>query len=65
LPIQWGLSLGERLPLKLPISSTNVKGLRQSRYDEFETDFARFGYAASSLNDLVARAAGEAADRDH
>jgi NADH dehydrogenase len=58
LPIQWALSLGERLPLKLPISSTNVKGLRQSRFDEFESDFAHFGYAAVTLDDLVASAAG-------
>jgi len=57
LPVQWALSLGEYLPLKLPITSTNVKGLRQSRFDEFETDFARFGYPADSLADLVARAA--------
>ncbi len=57
LPIQWALSLSEYLPLKLPITSTNVKGLRQSRFEEFETDCARFGYAAVSLVELVARAA--------
>jgi len=56
LPIQWALAMSEYLPLKLPITSTNVKGLRQSRFDEFETDFARFGYPAVSLNDLVAAA---------
>lgn len=57
LPILWALTLVEYLPLALPISSTNVKGLRQSRFDEFETDFARFGYRAESLEALVARAA--------
>ncbi len=57
LPILWALTLVEHLPLALPISSTNVRGLRQSRFDEFETDFARFGYEAESLDVLVARAA--------
>lgn len=55
LPILWAVSLLERLPfLHLPISSTNLKGLRAAQ--TFPSDFARFGQVEESLDDLISRA---------
>jgi nucleoside-diphosphate-sugar epimerase len=57
LPVLWLLTLMERLPLiSLPVSSTNVKGLRQNRNQRFQSDFARFGHPEMSLDALVAAA---------
>ena len=48
----------EKLPLpKLPVTSTNVKGLIQGAAREMPSDFDRFGYPAESLDELVAKVA--------
>ncbi|OEU61809.1 MAG: hypothetical protein BBJ57_06695 [Desulfobacterales bacterium PC51MH44] len=53
-PVLWALLTVERLPfLKLHISSTNLKGLRQSSGKEFHSDFDKFGYPEESLDNLV------------
>lgn len=59
LPVLWLLMILERLPLKLPVNSTNLRGLRAGRFVEFESDFARFGLEEETLDGLVARAASE------
>ena len=59
LPVLWLLMILERLPLKLPVNSTNLRGLRAGRFVEFESDFARFGCEEETLDDLVARAASD------
>jgi len=56
LPVLWALKGLELLPLSLPVSTTNVRGLRQSRSDEFPSDFAEFGGEPSSLESLVREA---------
>lgn len=57
LPVLWLLQAAERMPvLRLPVSSTNLKGLRQAAQETFPSDFARFGYPAESLDELVKRA---------
>lgn len=54
LPVLWGITILESLPfLKLPIGSTNLKGLRQSRNESFPSDFRRFGYSEQSLDELI------------
>ncbi len=58
LPVLWAVSLVERIPgLRLPVSSSNLKGLRQSRFERFPSDFPRFGLPEQGLEALVARAA--------
>ena len=48
----------EKLPLpRLPVTSTNVKGLIQGTAREMPSDFDRFGYQAESLDELVAKVA--------
>jgi hypothetical protein len=48
----------EKLPLpKLPITSTNVKGLIQGAARAMPSDFDRFGYPAETLDELVAKVA--------
>ena len=39
--------------LRLPISSTNLKGLRETQ--TFPSDFVRFGHWEESLDDLISR----------
>jgi nucleoside-diphosphate-sugar epimerase len=56
LPILWALTLAERLPLNLPVQTTHIKGLRQSRHQTFSSHFDSFGHSAQSLDALVARA---------
>jgi len=60
LPILWAVSAVEKLRfIKLPILSTNLKGLRQSGDETFRSDFARFGYPQQSLEEMIGRAAQE------
>lgn len=57
-PILIALLGVERLPFpKLPITSTNLRGLIQSRSQSHPSDFARFGYPAESLDGLIGRVA--------
>lgn len=54
LPVLWGVMAAEAVPgLRLPISSTNIRGLRQSRHETHRSDFARFGYPERSLEELI------------
>ena len=54
----WALLIVERLPFfKLHISSTNLKGLRQSGEEEIHSDFDKFGYPEESLDDLIKKMA--------
>lgn len=58
LPILWAVSLVEKLRvIKLPISSTNLKGLRQSQNENFPSDFSHFGYPEQNLQQLISNAA--------
>ncbi len=62
-PILALLQLVEKLPLpRLPITSTNVKGLIQAADQAIPSDFTRFGYPAADLDALV-RAAAERHER--
>jgi len=46
----------ERLPFpKLPISSTNLRGLIQAEGQSYLSDFERFGYPAEGLDALIGR----------
>jgi len=56
LPILWLLTLSEKLSIGLPVTTTNIRGLRQSRYDAFASDFAHFGYPEQKLEALIERA---------
>lgn len=57
-PLVVLLQLFERQALiRLPITSTNVKGLIQQGRREFASDFARFGYPEEGLAALIARTA--------
>ena len=57
LPILWAALVAERLPfVKLPVSSTHLRGMRQSRSQRYTSDFAELGYRQESLDDLVRRA---------
>jgi hypothetical protein len=58
-PILALLQLVEKLPApRLPITSTNVKGLAQAAAQETPSDFARFGYPEEDLDTLIAHARG-------
>ncbi len=58
LPILWAVSAVEKLRfLKLPVSSTNLKGLRQTRNETTPSDFVMFGQPEQSLEELVSKAA--------
>lgn len=58
LPIVWALSLVERLPLvRLPVTSTHVRGMRQSLNRSYTSDYADFGYPEETLDALVDKAA--------
>ena len=62
-PVLWLVTILEKLRLKLPVSSTNLRGLRAGRFTEFESDLAWFGLEEESLDSLVARAASDEASR--
>ena len=55
-PALLGLLILERLPLlKLPVNSTHVKGLIQSKHKEFPSDFGYFSYPEEELDRLVGK----------
>jgi hypothetical protein len=57
-PILALLQIVEKLPApRLPITSTNVKGLTQAAAQDPSSDFAQFGYPEEPLAALVDRAA--------
>jgi nucleoside-diphosphate-sugar epimerase len=59
LPALWSVSILERVPfLKLPVSSTNIRGLRQNRSLSLPSDFDHFGYSEQSLDELISNVAG-------
>jgi nucleoside-diphosphate-sugar epimerase len=61
LPILWGLAVVERIPgLKLPVRSTNLRGLRQSPHHRAESDLARLGGTERPLDALIAEATDDA-----
>ena len=56
-PILALLQMIEKLPApRLPITSTNVRGLTQAAAQPAPSDFARFGYPEERLDALIARA---------
>lgn len=56
-PVQVGLRVAESVPLlRLPVSSSNVAGLRQQGQRRFQSDWARFGQPAQPLEALIAAA---------
>ena len=56
-PVLWGVELLERQPLvRMPVNSTNVRGLMQAGRQTFPSDYPRFGYPEQSLQELVERA---------
>jgi len=58
-PVLAGLRLIERVPmLRLPVTSSNVRGLRQQGQRRIDTDWERFGQPVQSLEALIAAAAG-------
>lgn len=57
-PLLWGAKLFEKQSLlRLPVSSTNIRGLIQAGTRAFPSDYARFGYPVQPLDQLVAAAA--------
>ena len=56
LPMLWAVRVLEVLPLSLPVSSTNIRGLRQSRSEAFDSDFAGFGQTPVPVDQLVKEA---------
>ncbi len=58
LPVLWALTMVERFSfLNLPVTSTNVRGLRQSGMESFPSDFKELGGQEETLAELVGRAA--------
>lgn len=56
-PVVTLLSLFEKQRIiRLPVTSTNVRGLIQQGHRRFSSDFARFGYAEKPLDALIAAA---------
>lgn len=56
-PVLAGLRLAESVPLiRLPVSSSNVRGLVQQGQRHFASDWGRFGYPEQSLETLIAKA---------
>jgi len=52
--VLWPVILLEKLPfVNLNVSSTNIKGLRQSGQDEYKSDFDKFAYPEQSLDELI------------
>jgi nucleoside-diphosphate-sugar epimerase len=59
LPVLCALVAAERIPgLRLPVNSTNIRGLRAARYQSVPSDLERLGGTAESLDTLVAVALG-------
>ncbi len=57
-PVLIGLRLAESVPLlRLPVSSSNVAGLRQQGQRRVQSDWERFGQSAQPLEALIAAAA--------
>lgn len=57
-PLLWGTQLLEKQSLiRLPVSSTNIRGLIQAGTRRFPSDYAVFGYPAQPLEELVLAAA--------
>lgn len=60
VPSAWvliGIKLLEFIPgIRLPISSSNVKGLQQSGQNVYDTDFHHFGYPEERLEVLIRKA---------
>ena len=57
LPVLWAVTLAERIGLRLPVTATNLKGLRTGRDKNPPSDFARFDHPEEPLDALVAAAA--------
>ena len=56
-PLLWGTQLLEKQSLvRLPVTSTNIRGLIQAGQQRFPSDYGRFGYAVQPLDELVAAA---------
>jgi nucleoside-diphosphate-sugar epimerase len=56
-PVLVGLRLAESVPLiRLPVSSSNVAGLRQQGQRRVQSDWARFGQPVQPLEALIAAA---------
>ncbi len=56
-PVLMAVELFEKQRLlRLPVSSTNVRGLMQAGQQTFPSDYPRFGYPEQSLRELVERA---------
>ena len=56
-PVLAALRVAESLPmLRLPVTSTNIKGLIQQGQKRVLSDFARFGYPEQTLDELIASA---------
>lgn len=56
-PVLAALRVAESVPLlRLPVTSTNVRGLMQQGQRRFPSDWARFGYPAQPLEELIATA---------
>lgn len=57
-PLLWGTQLFEKQSLlRLPVTSTNIRGLIQAGARRFPSDFPRFGYSVQPLEELVTQAA--------
>ena len=57
-PVLVGLRLAERVPMiRLPVSSSNVAGLRQQGQRRFQSDWGHFGQPEQPLEALIAAAA--------
>jgi nucleoside-diphosphate-sugar epimerase len=57
-PLLWGTQLFEKQSLlRLPVTSTNIRGLIQAGTRRFPSDYARFGYPVQPLDELVLAAA--------
>lgn len=57
-PLLWGTQLAEKQSLiRLPVSSTNIRGLIQAGKRRFPSDYAHFGYPVQPLAELVSAAA--------
>ena len=64
LPVLWALTVAERFSfLNLPVTSTNVRGLRQSGTESFPSDFKELGGREEPLAALIQRAAAEVTRR--
>lgn len=57
LPMLWAVTVAEAMGVKLPVGSTNIRGLRRGEGTDLPSDFAHFGYPATPLRELVQAAA--------